>query len=702
MKMLNYYKQCLNGKTIKFKQRIFQKHTFNKSLFTFIFSIVLLSSLFSCKDYLSIDSYFSDEIKLDSVFANTRYIKAYMWGAANMFPDEGNLLNQNYTPGPLATDEAFTSFFTIHNYNGMRYVLGEITASSMYSLNTWGNLYRVIRKCNTIFTRIDEAKDMKTKDRFEILGTTRFIRAYAYYNILVDYGPPILLGDEIMESNEQIEYYDRPRSTYDEAVEYICNELEEAATYLPLTVPLMEFGTPTKGAAYGLIARIRLLHASPLYNGGDAARRTFGDWKRSTDGVNYVSQNYDEKRWAVAAAAAKRVMDMQGAGGQLYKLHTIQSDSETPPLPQGVTSDPNYYLEWPDGAAGIDPLKSYSDMFTGESVIPVNTEYVWGRNSGSIRDNTQASFPQGLSGWNGMCVTQKVIDTYSMVDGNPIDNSSPDYPYNETGYTNTAKIFSGYRLNSGVSNMYNNREARFYASIGFSECYWPMSSSTSSGQYNQTITYYFDSRNGKGGVAAAQDYPITGYVLKKYIHPNDAWSGTNARRMDKGFGIIRYAEILLSYAEALNNLTSSHTIEVDGVQQTYSRDMNEIMKAFNQVRYRAGLPGLNGSEDMKTVQQYIEKERMVEFLFENRRYYDVRRWGIYEESESEPIRGMNVDGPKEVYYTKVIPNTSRIGARIVNRRLVLMPIPLREVRILPSLDQSCHLWQLNDHVRGEY
>ena len=95
MKMLNYYKQCLNGKTIKFKQRIFQKHTFNKSLFTFIFSIVLLSSLFSCKDYLSIDSYFSDEIKLDSVFANTRYIKAYMWGAANMFPDEGNLLNQN-------------------------------------------------------------------------------------------------------------------------------------------------------------------------------------------------------------------------------------------------------------------------------------------------------------------------------------------------------------------------------------------------------------------------------------------------------------------------------------------------------------------------------------------------------------------------------------------------------------------------------
>lgn len=690
MNIVNLYKGGLKAENVTPLNRNNRiKGIINRVSSSFVLLSVLFLSFSSCSDYLSIDNYFSDEIKLDSVFANTRYITAYMWGAANMFPDEGNILQNNYTPGPLATDEAFTSFLsTTHNYNGMAYVLGEVTPSSMRSFNTWGNLYKIIRKCNTIFNRIDEAKDMTTKERFEILGTTRFIRAYAYYNILVDFGSPILLGDEIMESNEKLPYYDRARSTYDEAVDYICDELEEAAQYLPLTTSLMEFGIPTKGAAYGLIARIRLNHASPLYNGGDAARRTFGNWKRSTDGEFYIQQTYDEERWAKAAAAAKRVMDMQSAGGQLYRLHTVAADSDTPPLPEGVTYDPNYYKEYPNGASGIDHFKSYSYMFTGESVIPVNPEYVWGKKSDAIRNNTQMAFPQHLSGWNGMCVTQKVIDAYSMVDGRTIDDSSPQYPYSETGFTNSVQTFSGYRLNAGVYNMYNNREMRFYASIGFSECFWPMLSSTSSGQYNQTITYYYDSSDGKGGVSSVNDYPITGYVIKKFIHTDDAWSGDNARRMDKGFPIIRYAEILLSYAEALNNLDGTYTIEVDGQQQTFSRNMEEIKKAFNQVRYRAGLPGLNGSEDRATVQSLIERERMIEFLFENRRYYDVRRWGIYEETESVPIKGMNIEGTKETYYSKVVPNTSRIGSRIVNRRLVLLPLPLNEVRIVSSLDQN--------------
>jgi SusD family. len=651
--------------------------------------LMLIISFSSCKDLLSVDNYFSDELKLDSVFAQTRYVEAYMWGAAGLFPDEGNLLQNQHTPGPLATDEAFTSFLTLHGYNGMRFVLGEITANSMHSFgNTWGNLYRIIRKCNTILARIDEAADMTTKERFDIIGYTRFMRGYAYYNLLMDFGPPIILGDEIMESNASLPEYDRPRSTYDEAMEYVCNELEAAAEYLPLTVSLMEFGLPTKGAAYGLIARLRLIHASPLYNGGSVARTYFGNWKRSTDGAQYVSQTYDEKRWALAAAAAKRIMDLQGSGAPMYRLFTVQSDSETPPLPEGVTSDPNYYEEWPNGAGGIDPYRSYSEMFNGEAVIPVNPEYVWGRKSGAITANTQMVFPQRLDGWNGMCLTQKVVDAYSMIDGRSINNSSEVYPYSESGFSTDVKVFSGYRLNAGVHNMYVNREARFYASVGFSECYWPMTSSTSSGYYNQTITYYFNSPNGKGGVTSAQDYPITGYVIKKFVHPSDAWGGTNARRMEKGFPIIRYAEILLSYAEALNNLTGSHTIEVDGQPQVFDRNMDEIKKAFNQVRHRSGLPGLTGTEDANTVQQAIEKERFVEFLFENRRYYDVRRWGTYEEVESEPIRGMNVEGTKEVYYTRVIPNTARIGSRIVNKRLNWLPIPLNEVRLLPSLDQN--------------
>ena len=321
-------------------------------------------------------------------------------------------------------------------------------------------------------------------------------------------------------------------------------------------------------------------------------------------------------------------------------------------------------------------------------MLATNPEYVWARNSGTLVANTQMAFPLKAGGWSGMALPQKIIDNFAMVDGRSIDNSSEKYPYSESGFTTQQKNFSGYRLNSGVFNMYNNREMRFYASVGFSECYWPCSSSTTSGLYNLTITYYYDSANGK--LNSATDYTPTGYVIKKFIHPSDAWDGTNARRMDKAFPIIRYADILLMYAEALNNLTTTHTVQLGEQTYTVSRDIQEIRNAFDQVRHRAGLPGLSDSDlaSVDHMQELIERERMIELLHENHRYFDVRRWGIYEEVESEPVTGMNVDSGKAGFYTRVIPNTSRIGSRLVNKKLMFLPLPLSEIRKLPSVDQN--------------
>ena len=124
---------------------------------------------------------------------------------------------------------------------------------------------------------------------------------------------------------------------------------------------------------------------------------------------------------------------------------------------------------------------------------------------------------------------------------------------------------------------------------------------------------------------------------------------------------------------------------------TVSRDIEEIKGSFNLVRYRAGLPGLSAAQlsDPAQVQQQIERERMVEFLWENKRFYDVRRWGIYEESEREPIRGMNPDGAdRESYYRRTIPATSSYLARVVDKKLTWLPIPRSELRRLPSLEQN--------------
>ena len=659
-----------------------------KKLSILLVSFCLL--LTSC-DFLSVEDYFTDEMKMDSVFANKRNIEAYLWAIPNYMPDEGQIYQGTQdTPGPFATDEGFTMFSTGSNYNGLRLVLGEISASSMYGFSSaYAENYRVINKCNTLLSRVDEGRDLTAVERNQIVAYARFIRAYAYYKLLINYGPIVNVGDEVLPSNETLEYYNRARETYDASVNYICEEFEAAASNLPITVSLMNFGRPTKGAAYGLVARLRLYHASPLFNGGSAAQRNFGSWKRSTDGEFYVNLQYDEKRWAVAAAAAKRVIDLQNAGVNIYRLHTVDKDGLTPALPTN-TSDPNYLNTFPNGAEGIDPYKSYSEMFNGESVIAVNPEWVWGRKSSVNQGNTRMSFPTRRGGWNGACVTQKIVDAYRMVDGRQIDNSSAEYPYSETGFTSSQKEFSGFRLNANTFNMYNNREARFYASVAFSNSYWPMTSATSSGSYNQTISYEFSAPNGKSSNPV--DYPPTGYVIKKYIHSYDAWEGDNAARMEKPWPIVRLGDVMLMYVEALNNLTQSHTVEMAGFDnpQTISRDVEEMRKYFNQIRYRAGIPGASDAElaDAETMQQLIQQERMVELLWEGNRYYDVRRWGIYEQSESEPVMGMNVDGDGNNFFVRTIPNTSRIGNRLVNKKLMFLPIPLEEVRRVPDIDQN--------------
>lgn len=381
-------------------------------LLSILFSVILLPIvLSSCKDFLNIDNYFDDEFKVDSIFTQTRYVEAYMWGAAAMFSDEGQIFSTSGQDalGPLATDEAFTMFNVdgSSSYSGMRFVLGYITPDNLGPFGTnYKNLYKIIRKCNTILARIDEVPEMSASDRINILGYTRFIRAYAYNKLLMEFGPPIILGDKVIETNEPIEYYDRPRSTYDEAVEYICSEFEKAAEYMPVTVPILDFGRPTRGAAHALVSRLRLQHASPLYNGGQAARTYFGDWKRSTDGASYVSQTYDESRWALAAAAAKRVIDMELAGGPLYKLYTVEADEQTPSLPENV-ADPSYWEKFPAGAGGIDHYKSYSEMFNGECVPSVNPEFIWARKSDGLKSYTRASFPIVHGGWGGMAVPRK-------------------------------------------------------------------------------------------------------------------------------------------------------------------------------------------------------------------------------------------------------------------------------------------------------
>lgn len=645
-------------------------------------------SIYSC-NYLDVDKMFNDTMQYDSIFSRQEYLLRYMWSIPAEFPNEEQLTENPYTPGPLATDEAFATF-SKNDYKGMGLVVGDINEENISgsSIHLWDKMYRIIRKTNIVLGRMDEVPDLTNLDRLDVLAYTYFMRAYAYYHLLTAYGPVIIVDDNVYPSNEQPDAYANIRATYDESVNYICEQFEKAALYLPATQPSSLFGRPTKGAAYGLIARLRLQQASPAFNG--KGQSYFGNWKRSKDGVPYISQTYDDRKWAVAAAACERIMSMD------YQLHTIPSDKDSyvPPTEEK--------LPFPNGVGGIDPLKSYSYMFNGETDGRKNKEFIWGRLAYSLPLKT--SFPHSLDGWNGMCVSQKMINMFYMNDGtdNWPENAKPynnDGTYDGTNFSTEDETFSEYTLKTKTYNMYRNREMRFYASIGFSGRLWKARTySGTDGKKDKVITYDASSiLDGKHSSSTnANDYPSTGYVLTKYIHDDDSFSTPGGMVNDKYFGIIRYAEILLSYCEALNNLQGTHSVDLvdpNGEIKTYtiSYDTEKMKKAFNQIRYRVGLPGVKNADltNPEEFNKILQRERAVEFLFENRRYYDVRRWGIYEDTEREIMQGLDLSKSEmNGFFYNVTVDHTWIRHRVIDRKMMFLPLSKYEVRKVNGLDQN--------------
>lgn len=670
-----------------------------------IFSVFVSIILSSC-DFLDVDRYFEDTFHQDSIFHSQKNAEGYLWHTPTLFPDPGAIWGNSWNPGTLASDE-MTARWRTGEFSGIQFTVGEINERNLPgSMNIWYNMYKVVRRCNTMLSEIDNVTDMTVREKQNYRGYVHFMRGYAYYHLIMNWGPLLIVGDEVLPSSESAEFYNRERSTYDESIEYVIEEFSKAAAVLPtrLEQSLSFFERPTRGAALGLISRLRLFHASPLFNGGDAARRSFGTWTRASDGAEYVTQTPDPGRWALAAAAAKAVIDMD-----MYELHTVEADPRNPyPLASNVPTAP-----FPDGAGGIDPYYSYSHMFNGEGITQTNKEFIWAQVSSNVANYTKHSFPVYFGGWGGMSIPQRVIDSYMMADGRTINNSSAEYPYEPdfTKVIGSAKSLGTYELRGDVPKMYDNREARFYASVGFPGAYWAMNSASQDGNYNKKQFWF--SKEDISGITGAgnniNDYCVSGYVPTKYIHPDDSYANGKGNvktafvTTPKPFPIIRYAEILLEYIEALNNVEGSVTVETvgpNGAMQEYtiSRDEAEISKYFNMVRYRAGLPGPSSASiaSREETQTLLMNERQVELFNEGYRYFDTRRWGIFLDNDANTSnwRGLNVEKDRnnnnnnEGFWEITTINTQNIRDRVATPKMVFLPIAHNELLKAPAMDQN--------------
>ena len=149
----------------------------------------------------------------------------------------------------------------------------------------------------------------------------RFLRAWFYYNILRQYGPCVLLGDEVLPGDLDRDdvKMNLPRSSYDECVDYIVSELDDIIDNkrLPLHFTSQadkDYGRATLAMCMGLKSRVLLLAASPQFNGNPAYANVV-----NKDGKHLFATSYDAEKWKRAAQAAKDVIDL--GIFDLYKVY---------------------------------------------------------------------------------------------------------------------------------------------------------------------------------------------------------------------------------------------------------------------------------------------------------------------------------------------------------------------------------------------
>lgn len=671
-----------------------------KKIFSYTIGALLGgSALLSSCNFLDVDHYFEATFKEDSIFHSQVNAEGYLWNTPAGFPSPGNIWGNSWYPAQTGSDEITVKWQT-SEFWGAQFSVGNINENNV-PWNLWYQMYVIIQRCNRMLANVDKVGDMIDSDRRTYKAYVHFMRGYAYYHLLMNWGPCLIVGDEILPTDESAEFYNRERSTYDESIDYICNEFGLALKGLPTPQQqsLNYFERPTKGAALAMIARLRLFQASPTFNGGSSAKRCFGNWVRKSDKAYYVNQTPDPQRWAVAAAAAKQVIDLD-----YYELHTVEKDKENPyPLHSSVPT-----ADYPNGAGNIDPYHSFADMFTGESMAKVNKEFIWATEaSGAVANYTRHSFPVKYKGWGGMSVPQRVVDAFLMHDGKTIEESS-EYVSDLAQTVEQTKNLGSYKLMAGVPKMYANRSARFYASIGFPGRYWEMNTASADKSYINKQFWYSndDVEAGKAGAGNnPNDYCITGYVPVKFIHPDDSYaSNVNGTQiMPKPFAIVRYAEVLLEYIEALNNVEGSQTVKTydalgEMTEVTVSRNVEEMKKYFNRIRYRVGLPGVDDAvlADKDRFEKVIRNERQVELFNEGYRYFDTRRWGTFLEEDAAPEnwRGLDVNRDRTAingnsgFWNIVQINEQNIRDRVAKPRMIFLPLHHRELLKVPNMDQN--------------
>ena len=260
-----------------------------------------------------------------------------------------------------------------------------------------------------------------------------------------------------------------------------------------------------------------------------------------------------------------------------------------------------------------------------------STECILAYMTGDNNAPETANYPVSTNGGGtGTCPSANLVDAYENADGTP---------------------FSWDALAPGA-DPYAGRDPRLLQSIVVNGSSWN----------GRTMETFVGGRDGLG----VKNATTTGYYLKKFL--TDNLDLEKKQTAVHSWPLFRYAEILLNYAEAMN--------EAYGADVDYFGDGKTARWAVNQVRNRAGMPGVVATTQAQ-MRECIHHERQIELAFEEHRFYDVRRWGepVAAAALGAPLRGIRITntGGTLSYAPFNVEN------RVWKSHMILFPIPQSEV-----------------------
>lgn len=635
-----------------------------------VLALGFLTAISACKKgYLDI---VPDNLPtLDNSFTSRVEAEKFLFTCYSFLPREGN---PDSNPGFSAGDELWFYKDPVLDYfrkDPHLIARGMQNKSSPY-MNYWNgfdgrSMWQGIRDCNIMLENIDKVRDLESLLKERWVAEVKFLKAYYHWYLFRMYGP-IPVVDTNLPVTAELADVKIKRQPVDSVINYITGLIDEAVvgddfTGLPSRILNVadELGRITKVAALAIKARVLVTAASPLFNGNTDYRNL-----KNKDGQELFSQTFQASKWVKAAEACKIAMDAAEEAG--VKLYTF---------PQGLIT-------------GQTPEITTEMSIRNAVAQKWNTELIWGNTATDDGGRTPtywlqmyacpqldpAIYKSELKGQ--LAPTFKMAELFYTKNGVPIEeDESWDYAnrYNfKATPGNSPYLISSYQ----TAGLHFDREPRFYADMAFDGAKWFMRNNTSA-----TTPYQIKSKAlENSGKKNTRLYSVTGYYTKKVVNWNLTASESGVTVEGYPWPVMRLADLMLLYAEALNE----------------SGNGAMALPLLNQIRLRAGLGTVESSwstyakpqfknkfDNVDGLRNIIRQERGIELAFEGSRFWDLRRWKTAAQTLNNPIYTWNISRENFIDYNQRIIDFNQT---FISPRDYLWPISDRERQVNPALVQN--------------